>query len=56
MNSKGITHKLMFPLSYVSGLNIISTPYINIFKRGHLNSHHVLRASLHLFQIISANI
>jgi hypothetical protein len=44
----------MFSLSYVSGLNINSTSYIKIFKRGHHKAHHNLRASFLLLQITSA--
>ena len=54
MIANRVTHISMFRLSYISGLNIIFTLYINIFKKGKI--HHVLWASLLLLQITPANI
>ena len=45
------THESIFTLSYVSGLNINSTLFTIIFKRGHYKNHHVFRTSLRLLQI-----
>jgi hypothetical protein len=50
-----ITYKRMFPLSYVIGLNVNSTLFTHIFKRGHHKNHQVFRVSL-LLQTNSANI
>jgi len=51
-----ITHNRVFHLSYVSGLNIITTQYVNIFKTRHHKNHHFLRASFPLHQITSVNL
>jgi len=50
------THNSIFALSYVNSLNINSTLFTIIFKRGHYKNHHVFRTSLRLLQITAAYI
>jgi hypothetical protein len=50
------SHNLMFFISYVTGLKNIFKTYISVSKRRHHKNHNILRASMLLLQITSANI